>query len=62
MKHCKKMNYDCIDTAKKVAPTNESKTNTEKKDTNKKKTKTIAETDRDKLDEKFSKKKEDKLN
>ena len=48
--------------AKKSAPVIESKKPLEKKTENINKTKTIAETDRDKLDKKFSKNKEEKLN
>ena len=47
--------------AKKTAPQIESKKIQEKKDKNDK-SKTVAEIDRDKLDKKFSKKKEEKLN
>ena len=52
---------ETIIAAKKAAPSVETKKSIEKKD-NTKKGKTIAEIDRDKLEKKFSKKKEKKLN
>ena len=52
---------ETITEAKKAAPSVEPKKNKETSEKVEKKTKTIAETDRDKLDKKFSKKKE-KLN
>ena len=48
--------------AKKAAPLTEVKKTQEKKNDNDKKNKTVAEIDRDKLEKKFSKKKEEKLN
>ena len=55
---------ETIISAKKTVPKAEPKKLSEKKDTNEKdkKTKTVAEIDRDKLEKKFSKKKEKKLN
>ena len=53
---------ETIISAKKVAPTIETKNLKEKKIDINKKSKTVAETDREKLDKKFSKKKEAKLN
>ena len=54
---------ETIISAKKSAPTIETKKGTEKKNLNKKETKTVAELDRDKLDKKFlNKKKDEKLN
>ena len=52
---------ETIIAAKKVAPSVETKKSTEKKD-NTNNGKTIAEIDRDKLEKKYSKKKEKKLN
>ena len=52
---------DTIMSAKKASPTSEAKKTTEKKDKSDK-SKTVAEIDRDKLEKKFSKKKEEKLN
>jgi len=48
--------------AKKAAPLIETKKSQEKKNDKDKKNKTVAEIDRDKLEKKFSKKKNDKLN
>ena len=48
--------------AKKAAPSIEIKKSQEKKNDKDKKNKTVAEIDRDKLEKKFSKKKNDKLN
>ena len=53
---------ETIVSAKKAAPNVNQKENLENKEKDKKSTKTIQETDREKLDEKFSKKKEKKLN
>ena len=52
---------ETIINAKKVTPTSEAKKTSDKKE-NSDKTKTVAEIDRDKLEKKFSKKKEEKLN
>jgi small subunit ribosomal protein S2 len=52
---------ETIISAKKDSPTIETKKTTEKKE-NSNKTKTVAEIDRDKLEKKFSNKKEEKLN
>ncbi len=51
---------ETIISAKKASPVSETKKTTEKKD-NTDKTKTVAEVDREKLEKKFSKKKEEKL-
>ena len=51
---------ETIISAKKTSPVSETKKITEKKD-NADKTKTVAEVDREKLEKKFSKKKEEKL-
>ena len=54
---------ETIISAKKAAPViTEAPKSSEKKDKVEKKTKTVAELDRDKLDNKFSKKKPNKLN
>ena len=53
---------ETIKAAKKAAPKVEIKRTPEKKAVEKDTTKTVAEIDRDKLDKKFSKKKEEKLN
>ena len=53
---------DTINSAKKASPSIESNKSTEKKTATKKKDKTVEEIDREKLEKKFSKKKESKLN
>ena len=58
--YCNLIKETIID-AKKAAPTEEPKKSLEKKDKNEK-SKTVAEIDRDKLEKKFSPKKEGKLN
>ena len=53
---------ETIVSAKKAAPTPEQKITSDKKEEVKKSSKTIQEKDREKLDKKFSQKKEQKLN
>ena len=53
---------DTINAAKKAAPTTEIKKTSENKKSPENKDKTVAEKDREKLEKKFSKKKEEKLN
>ena len=59
--YCNLIKETIID-AKKAAPNIEIKKAEEQKDQTKKKNKTVADIDRDKLEKKFSKKKDEKLN